>query len=151
MVGKISDGNMYFDLGLPVDQCCRVKVVFPTDMPMTNDLKALDAVGLIAYNGAPSGRDFVESSFYLDGCTQYTTKSSAQLLLSMQSMKNKGYLQQTQSFKLYFYAVGQDPNTKSCLFSDATKVYPIAKQEANLVLADGFYSGRYRFIQSDCG
>lgn len=42
-VGGISIGNIIFGLNFPVDVGCRLKIVFPNDMPLTNDFKEVSA------------------------------------------------------------------------------------------------------------
>jgi len=37
IVGGTSIGNIIFGLNFPVDVGCRLKIVFPNDMPLTND------------------------------------------------------------------------------------------------------------------
>lgn len=72
-VGELSIGNTYFALDFPVDMYCRVEVTFPTDMPLTSDMKLLTTSGVITVTyQAPTSTSLATNSFYLDGCSTYS-------------------------------------------------------------------------------
>lgn len=53
-VGELSLGQIIFSLDFPVDAYCRVKVYFPSDMPITGDLTLLSPAGLSFSSTSPS-------------------------------------------------------------------------------------------------
>lgn len=92
-VGEKSIGSAYFALDFPVDQYCRVDITFPSDMPLTSDMSKLTTSGLIsATNKSPTSISLATNTFTLEGCSQYSQQSAAELIMSMYYIKNKGYL-----------------------------------------------------------
>jgi len=117
-VGELSIGAVYFALDFPVDQYCRVDITFPTDMPLTSALTKLSSSGIIiASNKSPTSISLATNTFTLEGCSQYSQQSAAELIMSMYYIKNKGYLEKTGTFEFKFYALSGPGGT----------AYPIAK------------------------
>lgn len=113
-VGEPSVGQIKFTVDLPIDANCRIDVVFPPDMPLTNQLTQLSSDGvLIADHVAPTFMDINARTFMLQGCDNYA--SYIDNALTMYYMKNKAHVMQTQSFTVYLWAI------------DAGVAYPIAK------------------------
>ena len=72
-VGMLSIGSIFFQVDFPVDALCRVKVVFPSDMPLTADLTKITSSGVIQVtNKAPTTISVATNTFTLDGCTSYS-------------------------------------------------------------------------------
>lgn len=116
-VGELSIGAVYFALDFPVDQYCRVDITFPTDMPLTSALTKLSSSGIIsASNKSPTSISLATNTFTLEGCSQYSQQSAAELIMSMYYIKNKGYLEKTGTFVFKFYALSGPGGT----------AYPIA-------------------------
>lgn len=119
-VGELSTVKFYFNLDLPVDSNCRIKVVFPSDMPITTGLTELTSEGILTATLAPPTYfDEASNSFYIDGCDSYVSYIEDTLYLF--KMKNKGWVMDTFSFSLYLYAIDTDGTP-----------YPVAKQESGL-------------------
>lgn len=73
-VGDLSAGSIYFALDFPVDAGCRVEIKFPSDMPLTSDLTSLSSSGIITKLGvAPTSTSLATNTFYLDGCSSYSS------------------------------------------------------------------------------
>lgn len=64
--------------------------------------------------------DTASNTFYLDGCDSYM--SYIENTLYMYKMKNKGWVMDTSSFSVYFWAI--DPTD--------SQAYPIAKAESGI-------------------
>lgn len=72
-VGEKSEGDVVFGVNLPVDANCRLKIVFPSDQPLTSDLTLVSGVGVIDTSGytAPSSINIASNYIYVDGCPSY--------------------------------------------------------------------------------
>lgn len=68
-VGSLSEMGFLIRVGLPVDAGCRLKITFPTDMPLTNDLQYVSAPSITS-SSSPSLS--VSSNFFtISGCASY--------------------------------------------------------------------------------
>ena len=57
-------------LDLPIDPNCRIEIVYPRDMPLTDDMEFLTCEGNINYEMvSPTSFDTSTNTFYIDGCT----------------------------------------------------------------------------------
>jgi len=98
-----------------------IKVVFPSDMPLTSDLTSIEGAGMVQGTTTPTIPAGTTNTFTIKGCSTYFPQSGAQLVLSLYNIKNKAFVQTTKSFKIYLYALDQ-----------SNKEYPIAKEESGL-------------------
>jgi hypothetical protein len=121
IVGELSTGRIDFTLELPIDANCRIEIVFPRDMPLTNEMEYVQTEGIIN-NDLMAPTSFTPSlnnSFYIDGCDTYMTTISN--MLTMVKMKNKGHVMATESFKIYLWTLDSKGTT-----------FPIAKRETGI-------------------
>ncbi len=48
VVGEYSTLQPYFELPLPIDATCRLRIDFPSDMPITSTLSSVSGIGLFS-------------------------------------------------------------------------------------------------------
>lgn len=102
-VGQLSSGIFTFDLGLPMDQGCKVVLTFPADMPVTNDLTNIVASGITSSTSV--NKDLNARTVTITGCSTYLTDSQTSFTLFLNSIKNKPFVQATSSFGIAIYNV----------------------------------------------
>lgn len=97
-------------------------------MPLTSDLTQLTSTGNIEKMlESPTYFDLPSRTFYLDGCIDYM--SSIQNSLTMFKMKNKGHVMDTDTFKVYLWAL-----------DDSGNAYPIAKKESGIIFPQSSFT-----------
>jgi hypothetical protein len=95
--------------------------VYPRDIPLTNEMELLTCDGNIMKSlVTPTSFSLETNSFYIDGCDQY--ESAILNSVTMFKMKNKGHVMETESFKIYLWAIDETGQT-----------YPIAKREHDII------------------
>jgi hypothetical protein len=121
IVGELSTGRIDFTLELPIDANCRIEIVFPRDMPLTQDMEYVNTEGIINSEimAPTSFTPALNNSFYIDGCDEYMTTISN--MVTMVKMKNKGHVMATESFKIYLWTLDSKGTT-----------FPIAKRETGI-------------------
>jgi hypothetical protein len=125
-VGALSDLQFNFYLGFPMDVGCKIEIYFPADMPVTDDLKSISA-GSVSSNNAFS-KDISKNTMTIEGCPTYLTATLTDISIEMRQVKNKGWVQQTDSFGIILYA------------KDGSNYYPIAKKMLGIVLQESQFS-----------
>jgi len=66
-----------FSLDLPVDPDCRVRILFPSDQPLTPDLKSSSGTNLFISASGLSTIDFVHNYAEVAGCPNYKERTVA--------------------------------------------------------------------------
>ena len=118
-MGQLSSGIMTFDMGLPMERGCKVVVTFPSDMPVTNDLTSIVASGITTSTSVT--KDLTANTITITGCDTYLTDAQTQFTLFLNYIKNKAYVQATNSFGIAIYN------------KDTTGEYIIAQRTANII------------------
>ena len=75
-VEESTEGSVYFSLVLPVDTDCRLKIVFPTDSPLTSSLTAVSGSGIFDGTTSFATKSISGNYINLDGCSSYATSPS---------------------------------------------------------------------------
>jgi hypothetical protein len=88
-VGDLSSLDFLIKVGLPMDAGCKLKITFPSDMPLTNDFYQVLGAGFSS-SAFPS---FTRSGNVVSiiGCPNVVDQASA-FSLSLYDVKNKGYV-----------------------------------------------------------
>jgi hypothetical protein len=88
-VGALSSLDFLIEVGLPMDPSCKLKITFPSDMPLTNDFYQVLGAGFSSTPFPP----FTRSGNFVSiiGCPKAVDESEA-LSLSLYDIKNKGYV-----------------------------------------------------------
>jgi hypothetical protein len=95
-VGALSEIGFLIRVGLPVDAGCKLKITFPSDMPLTNDLTYISAPSITS---STTPQLSVSSNYFIiTGCSAYAASTQNDYSLDLQNVKNKGYVQGTTSF-----------------------------------------------------
>ena len=101
-VGAHSSLDFLIKVGLPMDAGCRLKITFPTDMPLvSNYLNFVMGAGF-STTAFPS-YSTSGNTVTIVGCPNPVDASTA-YSLTLADVINKGYIQETTSFTVQIYA-----------------------------------------------
>ena len=128
-VGARSSLDFLVRVGLPMDAGCRLKITFPTDMPLVSS--ALNMVmgagfGTSAFPSFSSSGNTVT----IVGCPN-TVDASTAYSLTLSDVINKGFIQETTSFTVQMFAF------------DSNGEYAIAQMSTGLTIPE------YQFTSGD--
>jgi hypothetical protein len=73
-VGELSSLTFGFQLDLPVDPDCRIRVTFPPDQPLTADLTSSTGTNLMSSAFGLSAFDSVQNFAEVAGCPTYSER-----------------------------------------------------------------------------
>ena len=90
-VSLTDDLSLTFTLNFPVDPACKVKITFPTDMPVTSDLTSVNGFSLFS-GVATSDMSISGNVVTIKGCTGTDTADTGVAIILLSNMKNKGYV-----------------------------------------------------------
>jgi hypothetical protein len=98
-VNEIFTGLFYFYLGLPMDKSCKLKITFPTEMPLTSDL--LSAYGISSgIFGTWSLQSYTVSNNYVEikGCTVAGIEDFYDEIVFLSAVMNPNQVKTTDTF-----------------------------------------------------
>jgi len=106
-VGEFSSLKFSFRVNLPVDPDCRIRIIFPSDQPLTEDLTSSTGTNLFQSAYGISAFNKEESYVEVSGCPTYSESSQAYQSNSVTLSKilNIGWVKDTLPFKFQLFAV----------------------------------------------
>jgi len=133
MVGADSSLDILVKLGLPMDAGCKLKITFPSDMPLVrNKLTYVQGAGF-GSSAFPS-YDTSGNTVTIYGCPN-SVDSSTSYSFTLADVENKGYIQETSTFTVQMYAF------------DSNGEYPIAQMSNGLTIPEyQFTSGEIQSL-----
>jgi len=90
VVNEPSTLEFFVELDYPIDANCRLRIYFPSDMPVTTSISTADGTNYFSstsgYEDRETGLNYVD----VDGCS--SSASSGIGLVTLYSPTNKGYV-----------------------------------------------------------
>jgi hypothetical protein len=106
-VGEYSSLTFGFQINLPVDPDCRLRIIFPSDQPLTTDLVSSTGTNLFssAYGFSAFSLEF--NYVEISGCATYSESEVASMSsrVTVSKILNIGWVKDTLPFKLQLFAV----------------------------------------------
>ncbi len=123
-VGEFSSLTFSFQLNLPVDPDCRIRVIFPTDQPLTADLTSSKGTNLFSSAFGLSAFNLEEGYVEIAGCPSYSDRTVAQQPSSVTLSKilNIGWIKDTLPFKFQLFAVQSGTNFRIAEVQTSTMI-----------------------------
>ena len=133
-VGEFSSLTFSFRVNLPVDPDCRIRIIFPSDQPLTEDLTSSKGTNLFQSAYGVSAFNKEQNYVEVSGCPTYSEASQAYQSNSVTLSKilNIGWVKDTLPFKFQLFAVSQGLN-----FDIAEVTSPSMIVQASTILARG--------------
>ena len=113
-VGELSSLTFGFRLNLPVDPDCRIRIIFPSDQPLTSDLTSSTGSNLFVGAYGLSAFDLALNYAEVAGCPTYQerTVSYQTSTVTLSRILNIGWVKDTQAFAFQLFAVKNGINYK---------------------------------------
>lgn len=101
IVGAQSSLTFGFQLNLPLDANCKLRIIFPSDLLVTDALNSVIGTNIMSTTTSIANRDKANNLIDVSGCSSYIDASIANspTAITVNPIVNKGWVADTGAFK----------------------------------------------------